>query len=192
MTGRSTRRSTRLARRSRRRFPICQGEGWLLAQLGARPSIGNQFILRSSSGLSQPPLCTALPHPLHCTALLFLVLHNALHSTKDVLHCVASNSTLCAALLDSLAQQCSADKPEETVAAQQCQLSILQFLPLCIFQSSVFSAVFTKSIFRSWSVTKKSPLPAEILYHCHLFCLKTRLEEKKVKVAFKVKMIHCF
>ena len=80
MTGRSRRRSTRLARRSRRRFPICQGEGWLLAQLGARPSIGNQFILRSSSGLSQPPLCTALPHPLHYTALLFLVLHNALYT----------------------------------------------------------------------------------------------------------------
>ena len=95
MTGRSTRRSTRLARRSRRRFPICQGEGWLLAQLGARPSIGNQFILRSSSGLSQPPLCTALPHPLHYTALLLqCTMHNALHSTKDVLHCVASNSVL--------------------------------------------------------------------------------------------------
>ena len=136
-----------------------------MVQLGARPSIGNQFILRSSSGLSQPPLCTALPHPLHCTAPLFLFLHNALYTMLFTplkmfcsLHCVASNSTLCAALLDSLAQQCSADKPEETVAAQQCQLSILQFLPLCIFQSSVFSAVFTKSIFRSWSVTKKSQL----------------------------------
>ena len=101
--------------------------------------------------------CSAPSSTLHCTSLPCSA-QCTLHSTKDVLHCVASNSTLCAALLDSLAQQCSADKPEETVAAQQCQLSILQFLPLCIFQSSVFSAVFTKSIFRSWSVTKKSQL----------------------------------
>ena len=129
--------------------------------------------------------CSAPSSTLHCTSLpcsAQCTLHNALHSTKDVLHCVASNSTLCAALLDSLAQQCSADKPEETVAAQQCQLSILQFLPLCIFQSSVFSAVFTKSIFHSWSVTKKSPLPAEILYDCHLFTIfvsKQDLRRKK-------------
>ena len=78
--------------------PNLPRRGLVVGPAGTRPSIGNQFILRSSSGLSQPPLCTALPHPLHCTALLFLVLHNALYTmlfTPLKMFCTVLHLILC-------------------------------------------------------------------------------------------------
>ena len=125
-------------------------------QLGAAcPSIGNQFILRSSSGLSQPPHCE-LYNELHNNCTVQYYTHHTLCSTSTrapPLFCTCHYNTL-HHWTPLLLEQYSGDKPEETGPPRPMP-TVDPPISRCVFSSlPVFSAVFTPHF--PLLVTKKS------------------------------------